>query len=60
MISEAIQSSPALEDAVHEFNVALDYDLRLPLWPRDVESAAQIAELRGHPALAAKLREALK
>lgn len=60
MISHCVPSTSALADAVHDFNVAFDMDLRLPIWPRDVESAAVIAELRGRQDIAAKLREAAK
>lgn len=59
MITEAIKSTEALALAIGEFNAAFNMDLRLPVWPRDVESAAVIAELRGQPALAGKLRSTI-
>lgn len=60
MIFEAVKSTSALSDAVHRFNVAFDMDLRLPIWPRDLESAAMIAELRGREDIGRELRLALE
>lgn len=59
MISHSIPSSPTLEQAVRDFNAAFDFDLRLPLYARDLESAAIIAELRGRQDIAIRLREVL-
>lgn len=58
MITFALPKTTALVDAVAAFNAAFDMDLRLPLWPRDLESAAIIAELRGRKEIADQLREA--
>ena len=53
-------SSPAVVEAIHDFNMAFDYDLRAPIWPHDLENAATIAELRGRSDIAGKLREAAR
>jgi hypothetical protein len=56
VITECVNPTSALENALRDFNVAFDMDLRLPIWPRDLESAALIAELRGRQDIAGKLR----
>lgn len=56
MITEAVNPTSALAKAVQKFNGVFDMDLRTPIWPRDLESAAIIAELRGREDIAGKLR----
>lgn len=54
-----LEALPKLARAVEEFNRLFEYDLRLPVDVKTLESAAMIAELRGQPALAASLRSTL-
>jgi hypothetical protein len=53
------QPSP-LALAVADFNRAFDYDLRLPVLPQHVATAADLAEMRGRSDIAENLRLALK
>ena len=49
-----------LQQALDDFNQIFDYDLRLPMIPEHIETAADMAELRGRVDIAQALRLALK
>ena len=49
-----------LQQALDDFNLVFDYDLHLPMIPEHIETAADMAELRGRVDIAQALRLALK
>ena len=57
--AQALQLNP-LRQALNDFNLVFDYDLRLPALPEHILTAADLAEMRGRTDIAENLRLALK
>ena len=59
MNARALRLTP-LHLALNEFNLVFDYDLCLPILPEHIETAADLAAMRGRQDIADGLRLALK
>lgn len=57
--SEPAPSTTPLQEALALFNEAFGYDLRTPIIAEHVETAAELAALRGRQDIATELRTAL-
>ena len=55
----ATNSKTPVADALAVFNQVFDYDLRTPILPEHIETAAELAEMRGRADIAQDLRAAL-
>ena len=58
--SDASPEPASLQAAIDDFNLVFEYDLRLPILPEHVETAADMAAMRGRQDIADGLRSALK
>ena len=58
--AQALHLANPLQLALDDFNQVFDYGLRLPMIPEHIETAAELAEMRGRSDIADALRLALK